>query len=271
MSSRYRALIMAWAMAAVFLAGRAAAQPAEEGACPCDRTPVRHDVEVVRVYPHDPTAFTQGLVFWEGRLYEGTGLRGQTRLREVDLETGRSIREVRLPHPFFGEGIAVRGDRIIQLTWKAGVGMVYGRRTFRIIQRFRYDGEGWGITHDGTRLIVSDGSSSLAFWDPETYQETGRVAVRDGRRPVRWLNELEYIRGEVWANVWRTDRIARIDPDSGCVVGWIDLGALRADGLADGGGVLNGIAYDAPTDRLFVTGKLWPRLFEIRLTTRPGK
>lgn len=270
MSARYGALMAASLLGVIVLVGQVIAQPAGDGGCPCERPPERHDVEIIRVYPHDPTAFTQGLVFWEGRLYEGTGRRGQTRLREVTLQTGRSIREVRLPHPFFGEGIAIHGDRIIQLTWKSGIGMVYQLRTFRIVQRFRYKGEGWGITHDGTRFIVSDGSSSLAFWDLETYREIGRVAVRDGCHPVRWLNELEYVRGEVWANVWRTDRIARIDPVTGCVVGWIDLRGLRADHVPDGVNVLNGIAYDDHADRLFVTGKLWPELFEIRLTGPSG-
>ena len=233
--------------------------------------PPLYDYEIVARYPHDPAAFTQGLVYQgDGILYEGTGLRGASSLREVSLATGAVLRRYDLDAAYFGEGIAVAGDRIVQLTWTSGTAFVYDRHTFRPLGQHSYVGEGWGLTHDGRRLIMSDGTSTLRFWDPETLEEIGRVQVVDGEAQVENLNELEYVRGEVWANVWQTDRIARIDPGSGRVVGWIDLTGLLAD--EDRGGrrvdVLNGIAYEASTGRVFVTGKLWPVLYEIRVVRR---
>ena len=221
---------------------------------------------VIDAYPHDPDAFTQGLVFEDGVLYEGTGLWGRSTLRKVALETGQVLQSYDLASQFFGEGITVYGDKIIQLTWQSNVGFVYDKDSFELLQQFSYPTQGWGITHDGERLIMSDGSSTLYFRDPETFEEVGRVEVTDKDGPVTRLNELEYIRGEVYASVWLTDQIARIDPQTGRVVGWIDLeGLLKPEDLTQPVDVLNGIAYDAQGDRLFVTGKLWPKLFEIDL------
>ena len=221
---------------------------------------------VVNVYPHDPDAFTQGLVFENGVLYEGTGLWGYSSLRKVALETGTVLQLCALSSQYFGEGIVIWADQIVQLTWRSYVGFVYDKGSFAPLREFSYPTEGWGITHDGSRLIMSDGTSTLRFWDPETFAEVGQVEVRDNGVPVTRLNELEYIEGEVYANVWQTDRIARIDPQTGQVVGWIDLtGLLGVGSSRKAADVLNGIAYDAENDRLFVTGKLWPQLFEIEL------
>jgi glutamine cyclotransferase len=222
--------------------------------------------DIVRVYPHDPDAFTQGLVVVDGRLFESAGRYGQSNLREVDLETGRVLRRQELEAKYFAEGLTVWRDALVQLTWTAGTAFVYDRDSFKLLRTRPYPGEGWGLTHDGRRLILSDGSPELRFLDPETFEETGRVTVRDGGQPIAKLNELEYVRGEILANVWETDRIARINPSSGDVTGWIDLSGLLAPGeVTSYEAVLNGIAYDAARDRLFVTGKLWPKLFEIRL------
>ena len=221
--------------------------------------------QVVRVYPHDREAFTQGLVFADGVLYEGTGLNGQSSIRKVKLENGAVLQLQKLEERYFGEGIALVGDSIVQLTWQGGVGFVYDRATFQRARTFTYTGEGWGLAYDGTRLIMSDGTAFLRFLDPKTLKETGRVQVTDGGRPVQHLNELEVVKGEVYANVWQSDRIARIDPKSGQVRGWIDLKGILDPKDAAGVDVMNGIAYDAAGDRLFVTGKLWPKLFEIRV------
>lgn len=222
---------------------------------------------VVNTYPHDPGAYIQGLVFEDGFFYEGTGRLGQSSLRKVVIESGEVLQRIDLAPVFFGEGITIFDDKIIQLTWKSMVGFVYGKDNFELIKMFPYPIQGWGITHDGERLIMSDGTANLYFWDPETLAEIGRVEVTDHGQPVTRLNELEYINGEVWANVYQTDRIARIDPNSGHVAGWIDLtGLLSAEDRAQQPvDVLNGIAYDAENDRLFVTGKLWPKLFQIEL------
>jgi len=221
--------------------------------------------EVVRSYPHDPQAFTQGLVFLDGVLYEGTGLNGRSGIRRVRLENGEVLKLQKLEDRHFGEGIAVVGDSIVQLTWKSGVGFVYDRNTFQRTKTFNYPGEGWGLTYDGTRLIMSDGTASLRFLDPTSLKEIGRLEVRDGGRPVQQLNELEVVKGEIYANVWGTDRIARISPKTGAVIGWIDLTGILSPRDPASTDVLNGIAYDAAKDRLFVTGKLWPKLFEIRV------
>ena len=221
--------------------------------------------EIVRTYPHDPRAFTQGLFFLDGFLYEGTGLNGQSGIRKVKLENGEVVQVQKLDAQYFGEGIAPVDDTIVQLTWQAGVGFVYDRQTFERLRSFTYEGEGWGLTYDGTRLIMSDGTPVLRFLDPKTLEVTGRVEVKDGGRPVDDLNELEMVKGEIFANVWSTDRIARISPKTGAVTGWIDLRGLLSPADAKGVDVLNGIAYDAAKDRLFVTGKLWPKLFEIRV------
>jgi len=224
--------------------------------------------EVVRSYPHDRQAFTQGLIYRDGWLYEGTGLNGRSGIRKVKLETGEVVQVQPLDPQHFGEGITDWKGSLIQLTWRSEVGFVYDLTTFKQTKTFRYRGEGWGITHDRTRLIMSDGSAQLRFLDPETLQETGRVTVRDPRGPVTELNELEFIDGEVFANVWQTDRIVRISPKDGRVTGWIDLTGLLPPSERETDAVLNGIAHDAASGRLFVTGKLWPRLFEIKLVPR---
>ena len=233
-------------------------------------TPAAHTFtyKVINAYPHDRNAFTQGLVFENGVLYEGTGLRGRSTLRRVELASGDVLQIRKLPDRLFGEGITIFGERIIQLTWQAGVGFVYDKSSFELLEEFNYPTEGWGLTHDGEHLIMSDGTSTLRFLDPETFDEIGRIEVRDKDGPVTRLNELEYVQGEIYANVWQTARIARIAPDTGDVIGWIELaGLLSPEDRGEPVGVLNGIAYDAENDRLFVTGKLWPRLFEIELVS----
>ena len=217
-------------------------------------------------------AFTQGLLYLNGFLYEGTGIEGLSSIRKVRLETGEVLQKHDIPEAYFGEGIVNWKDRLIELTWKAETGFVYDLASFRLQREFRYPGEGWGMTQDGKRIIMSDGSAQLRFWDPETLQETGRITVTDAGRPVDQLNELEWVKGEIYANIWQTWRIARIDPATGKVAGWIDLTGLlnpadRIEG-ENGTDVLNGIAYDAAGDRLFVTGKRWPKLFEIRLVKK---
>jgi len=232
---------------------------------PLDTVPV-YTYKVINTYPHDPNAFTQGLVFEDGVLYEGTGLYGNSTLRKVGLETGAILLIHELPAQFFGEGVTIYGNKISQLTWRSNVGYVYDKESFDLLQEFNYPTEGWGITHDGTHLIMSDGTSTLHFLDPETYGEVHRVEVLDRGSPVTRLNELEYVQGIIYANVWQTDRIAMIAPSTGQVVGWIDLeGLLGEEDRIQRVGVLNGIAYDAEDDRLFVTGKWWPKLFEIEL------
>ena len=226
--------------------------------------------KVVNTYPHDRAAYTQGLIVDEGVLYEGTGLKGRSSLRRVELESGNVLHSVELGPEYFGEGVTTWNDQIIQLTWKSHLGFVYDKTTFRLLKTFTYPTEGWGLTHNGASLIMSDGTSTLHFMDPVTFQETKRITVTDQGQPVVNLNELEYVRGEILANVWQTDRIARIAPETGQVIGWIDLTGLlsQSDRLPSADAVLNGIAYDAGRDRLFVTGKLWPKLFEIKLVPR---
>ncbi|NOK63460.1 MAG: glutaminyl-peptide cyclotransferase [Chloroflexi bacterium AL-N10] len=221
---------------------------------------------VLNTYPHDPGAFTQGLIYEQGTLYEGTGLYGESSLRRVDLTTGEVSQQHNLDEEYFGEGITIYGDRIVQLTWQENTGFVYNKDSFELICTFEYPTEGWGITHDGKRLIVSDGTSTLYFWDPHTLAEIGRITVSDSGTAIDRINELEYIGGEIYANIWQTDQIVRIDPQTGQVRGWIDLTSLLPDeDHTQTTDVLNGIAYDAENDRLFVTGKLWPKLFEIEL------
>jgi glutaminyl-peptide cyclotransferase len=227
---------------------------------------------IVTTYPHDRSAFTQGLVYRSGVLYEGTGLYGQSTLRRVDLSTGAVREKVTLGSAYFGEGIAVLKDRIYQLTWREQTGFVYDRETFALLDRFSYATEGWGLTTDGTRLMASNGTDRITFHDPDTFAELDSIAVRADGEPVPRLNELEYVKGEIWANVFQTDRIARIDRTTGKVSGWINLSGLLSDNDRAGldVGVLNGIAYDAAKNRLFVTGKNWPKLFEITLRCRGG-
>lgn len=224
---------------------------------------------VVNVYPHDTGAYTQGLIFRGGFLFESTGRYGQSTLRKVELETGRVVQQHRLAPAYFAEGLAEWNGELFQLTWRSQLAFVYDSATFAPRRTFGYTGEGWGLTDNERELILSDGTATLRFLNPHDFRETGRVVVRDGRLPVSDLNELEYVRGEIYANVWHTDRIARISPQTGQVTGWIDLrGLMVAAHRLDNEAVLNGIAFDAAGNRLFVTGKLWPKLFEIEVVTR---
>jgi glutamine cyclotransferase len=228
-----------------------------------------YGIRVARVYPHDRGAFTQGLEYHDGVLYESTGLEGRSGIRRVELETGRVLDWKPLSEPMFGEGITVFQGEIFQLTWQHQTGFVYRQSDFALVRRFRYPGEGWGLTNDGRYLYMSDGSDEIRVWDPATLSEVRRIQVHDGERRVRLLNELEWVDGEIFANIWQTNRIVRISPVDGKVTGWVDLdGLLSAEDQAEPVDVLNGIAYDAPNGRLFVTGKLWPKLFEIGLVKR---
>lgn len=222
--------------------------------------------KVIRQYPHDPQAFTQGLVYDEGIFFESTGLYGQSSLRRVDLETGQVLHQITLDPRYFAEGLVLWDDSLVQLTWKENTGFVYDRDTFELRAIFSYTGEGWGLTHDDTNLIMSDGTHQLRFLDPQTFAEVRRIDVLDNGLPVNRLNELEYIQGEIYANIWQTDIILRIDPADGTILGKIDLtGLLPREELNAPADVLNGIAYDPASNRLFVTGKLWPNLYEIML------
>jgi len=225
--------------------------------------PANYTYTVVNVYPHDQTAFTQGLVFEDGTLYEGTGLWGQSSLRRVELETGNVTQLYELPDDLFGEGITIFGDKIIQITWQNHAGFVYDKNSFDLLQEFTYSTEGWGITNDGNNLIMSDGTANLYFLDHKTFQIIDHVEVHD-EMPVEKLNELEYIDGMVYANIWMTEKIAIINPETGQVTGWINLEGLKA-AEHPAANVLNGIAYDQNNMRLFVTGKLWSNLYEIEL------
>ncbi|WP_150290329.1 glutaminyl-peptide cyclotransferase [Sphingobium estronivorans] len=222
--------------------------------------------KLVKTYPHDPEAFTEGLFFHDGALYESTGLEGQSDIRKVDLKTGKTLRRHIVPRPYFGEGIVNWKDRLISLTWRHRQGFVWKLNDFSPISTFRYEGEGWGLTQDGRSLIMSDGSAQLRFLDPEKLVEARRITVTWNGRPVDRLNELEYVNGEIWANIWYDSHIARIDPRTGAVIDWLDIAPLlKASGARDSEAVANGIAYDAKGDRLFVTGKNWAKLFEIRV------
>lgn len=218
---------------------------------------------IIDKYPHDRQAFTQGLLFHAGFLYESTGGYGSSSLRKVEIATGRVVRQLDLDSKYFGEGLALHSDRLYQLTWKSGIAFVYDPASFELLASHRYRGEGWGLTGDGERLILSDGTAQLRFMDPGSFREQGRLRVTDGGQPLAGINELEYIDGEIWANIFHSDRIARISPDSGRVLGWVDLGHLRPGELRSRKEVLNGIAWDDEHKRLFVTGKNWPALFEI--------
>lgn len=224
--------------------------------------------EIVNIYPHDPAAFTQGLAYRNGSLFESTGLNGRSTVRELDLETGRVLRSRALSQEHFAEGLALWKDRLIQLTWRSRRAFIYDVGSFERIGEFEYPGEGWGLTSDGTQLIMSDGSAALRFIDPMTFDESARVVVRDGDERVLGLNELEFIRNRVHANVLGDDHLAIIDRHSGMVIAWIDLHGLLTEEERRRADVLNGVAYDPDGDRLFVTGKLWPKLFEIRISNR---
>jgi glutaminyl-peptide cyclotransferase len=229
-----------------------------------------YSYQIVNTFPHDRKAFTQGLVFLDGKLIESTGLNGQSTLREVDLPSGRVLRQIPVSDNYFAEGLAVLGGKAYQLTWQAQKGFVYDEATFHLEREFSYTGEGWGLATDGHWLILSDGTPQIRFLDPATFKVGRTIQVSLGDKPVNELNELEYIQGEIFANVWQTDYVVRIDPASGAVTGVIDFTGLLPpvdhDATTD---VLNGIAYDSTADRLFVTGKFWPKLFEVRLRRLP--
>ena len=224
--------------------------------------------QIVRVYPHDPKAFTQGLQYVDGVFYEGTGQVGQSSIRKVELETGKVLQQRDVPPPHFGEGITVWKNDLIELTWQTHVAFVYDRNTFEPKKQFKYPGEGWGLTHDGTNLIMSDGTSDLRVLDPVTFAEKRRIKVTAAGAPLRELNEVEFVKGEIFANIWQTDYLARISPATGKVAGYIDLRGLLSPADRARTDVLNGIAYDAEHDRLFVTGKWWPKLFEIKVIAK---
>jgi glutamine cyclotransferase len=257
-------LILLLALASIECQSNSSARPGENGS---GKQPIpTYGYEVVRTWPHDANAYTQGLLFHDGKLLEGTGRQGQSTLRRVELETGKVLQKVDLPAPYFGEGITLLKGKIYQLTWENHEGFIYDAWTLEKIGTFAYQGEGWGLTTDGESLILSDGSSRIRFLDPENFQVRRAIVVRDVARPLTEINELEYVKGEIFANIWHADRIARIDPQTGNVVGWIDLRGLLPPGeVSDEEAVLNGIAYDESNGRIFVTGKLWPKLFEIRL------
>jgi len=228
-------------------------------------TPV-YTYEIVHTYPHDPGAYTQGLIFDQGQLLESTGRNGKSSLRRVELETGRVLQQVIVAEEYFAEGISLLHEKIYQLTWQHQLCFVYDHQTFKKLGQLSYDGEGWGLTTDQHALILSDGTSRLRFLSPDNFSVTRTLNVVDGKEPVTELNELEYVKDQIYANVWHQQRIAMIDPKSGKVTGWLNLdGLLSPKEVADEEGVLNGIAYDEKTDRLFVTGKLWPKLFEIKV------
>lgn len=248
---------LSYALALIALVSTASARSA---------TPV-YGYRVVHVYPHDTSAYTEGLFYKDGYLYESTGEAGESTVRKVELETGKVLQRHDVPDAYFGEGIVDWNHELIQLTWKSELGFVYDLASFKQQRTFRYPGEGWALTRDSKHLYMSDGSPVLRILDPDTLASTGSIMVTDNGEPVSNLNELEWVKGEIYANVWMTNRIARIDPATGHVTGWIDLsGLLDVSRLPDpGNDVLNGIAYDEQHDRLFVTGKRWPKLFEISL------
>ena len=220
---------------------------------------------IVNTYPHDTNAFTEGLVYSDGFLYESTGLYGASSLRRVDLTTGDVLQEYTLPTQYFGEGIAVVNDIIIQLTWQSNIGFIYSKTTFALLGNFTYPTQGWGLTYDGKNLIMSDGTDHLYFLNPTTFQQTGQIQVHNGTTPVVNINSLDYINGEVYANIWLTNTIAIINPETGQVKAWINLTGLPDENNPNPNAVLNGIAYDQQNNRLFVTGKDWPSLYQIKL------
>jgi glutamine cyclotransferase len=232
----------------------------------CVSAQVRETYRVVHTYPHDPAAFTQGLVIVDGQMYESTGLNGRSTLRRDNLVTGQVMQEKDIPQQFFDEGLTDWGNTLIQLTWKAHTAFIYDRKTFNLVKTLHYPWEGWGLTQDGHDLILSDGSSTLHFLDPATFKDVRDLKVTAGGKPIDELNELEYIHGQIYANVWMTTKIARISPQTGKVLAWIQLaGILPQVEMGNSNAVLNGIAYDKATERLYVTGKLWPKLFEIKV------
>lgn len=222
--------------------------------------------EVVNTFRHDPQAFTQGLVFRDGFLFESTGQHGESTLRKVDLATGKVLKSYSVPEEYFAEGMTILSDKIYQITWQENTAFVYDLN-FKLLKELKYAGDGWGLTNDGTHLIMSDGTQVIRFMNPETFETERTIEIKDTKgRPVREINELEFIKGEIWANIWHSDFIMRIDPKDGKILGVVDLKGISPDDVAkDSENVLNGIAYDAVGDRIFVTGKQWAKLFEIKL------
>ena len=226
--------------------------------------------KVVAKLPHSTESYTEGFFYLNGMFYEGTGRKGHSEVLVTQPETGKVLQRLELPAQYFGEGIIDWGPNLYEWTWQSHIGFSYDRFSLRKISQFTYDGEGWGMTRTAKQIITSDGTSTLRFRDPATFKEVRHIVVKDGKEPVEELNELEYMKGEIYANVWHTDRIARISPQDGHVIAWIDLtGILPDDQRVDAESVLNGIAYDALHDRLFVTGKQWPAIFEIKVVERP--
>jgi glutamine cyclotransferase len=242
------------------VANHSATSNADEDSAP------KYGYEIVNIWPHDKDAYTQGLVFRGGKLLESTGQEGRSSLRRVEPETGKILQKINVPRPYFAEGITLFKGKIYQLTWQHQLGFIYDAESFEKLGEFSYRSEGWGLTNDGSSLIMSDGTNRIRFLDPDNFQVNRTISVLDGRTPVAGINELEYVHNEIYANIWHKERVARIEPQTGRVLGWIDLTGLRAVSEAkDNESVLNGIAYDENNDRLFVTGKLWPKLFEIRV------
>jgi len=259
----------------VFIASVASIVAFNSQLSPKSNSPILYTYHVVKTYPHDTRAFTEGLVFNGDVLYESTGGYGAiigssisdiSSLRRVDLESGNVTKEILLTENYFGEGLTVVNDSLIQLTWQNGIGFIYKKESFALEGNFSYNTEGWGLTYNGKNLIMSDGTSNLYFLDPVTFQKTGQVSVHDGNSSVININELEYINGDVYANIWLTQKIAIIHPQTGTVKGWIDLTGLYQPN--DENSVLNGIAYDSQTNKLFVTGKNWPNLYQITITPK---
>ena len=275
LSRWHRPSVAALAVALLAGCGKATTPPPAETAPPTPPSAsaaaasvpvVDYTYQVVGVFPHDPGAFTQGLVYLKGVLFETTGLNGRSSLRKVDLQTGRVLQQTDLPSQYFGEGMTILGDRIFQITWQNQKGFVYNLSTFAVEKEFAYTGEGWGLTTDGHALILSDGTHVIRFLDPVTFKVLRTISVFAHGQPLRMLNELEFIKGEIYANVWQTNTLVRIDPANGNLLGTVDLtGLLLPEDYRGRPDVLNGIAYDSAQDRLFVTGKLWPKLFEIQL------
>jgi glutamine cyclotransferase len=239
---------------------KAAATPQTASPAPLNLT-----YRVIKSYPHDPKAFIQGLIVRDGVFYESTGLNGKSSLRKVDISTGAVLKKVSVPDKYFAEGLDEMGGKLYQLTWQANVGFIYDKNTFEKVGEFHYDGEGWGLTDDGTDLILSDGTNNIRFLDPKTFEVKRTIAVFDGLTPLKNLNELEYIDGIIYANVWQTNSIVQIDPKDGRIIAWIDMTGILPESERTNADVLNGIAYDAAKKKLYITGKLWPKVYEVEL------
>lgn len=262
-STNYLILVLALALSC-FQCGNGDVPP--KATANANGPPAKYGYQIVNIWPHDSNAFTQGLILMDGKLLESTGEEGRSSLRRVELETGKVLKKVDVPVPYFAEGIAMLNGKVYQLTWQHHIGFIYDAETFERTGQFNYAGEGWGLTTDGQSLILSDGSTRIRFINPADFTVTKTISVTDGSTPIDQLNELEYVNGEIYANVWHDNRIAVINPQNGHVNSWIDLNGLMPEGeLHDPEAVLNGIAYDQANNKLFVTGKLWPRLFEIRV------